>query len=157
MEDAKFYDWLKRIPNQKHYNVQGYITSNGIPFYQADRAVYAYIFKQYPESEPGDDTLVYDPGKCREAARKLEPEIRRLVDFMDTEIELKGTEIDNLVKEINSLDDKDLLESVQKKVRTDQLHEKIGEHSGLIRANQILRNRLSELFNCLYLKDVVQS
>ena len=151
MNEKRYYEILERIPNQKSVNGCGYITSDGIPFYHASDAV-KYGIQFYPEFEPGSNVVVYDPDKCREAASRMEREIKRLIEVISELIDAKHAEINRTAEEINRLSDRDLLESVHKKVLTDDLYRKQGEHSGLIAANAVLRDRFCEFLNCKSLK-----
>lgn len=147
MSEKRYYEILERIPNQKSVNGCGYITSDGIPFYSASDAV-KYAMKKFETVEPGFDAVVFDPDKCREAAYRMGLEIHHMIEVIDEMIESKHAEINRTVEEINRLSDRDLLESVHKKVLTDDLYRKQGEHSGLVAANAILRDRFSEFLNC---------
>lgn len=151
MNEKRYYEILERIPNQKSVNGCGYITSDGIPFYHGSDAV-KYVIKTHETVEPGSDMVVYDPDKCREAVYRIEPEISHLKHVLEERIEAKHAEINSLVEEINRLDDKDLFESVRKQILREELHRKQGEFSGLIDAQNILRDRFCEFLNCKSLK-----
>ena len=151
MDEKRYYEFIKRIPKSPHVNSVGYITSDGIPFYDAGNAV-KYIMRDYPEAKPGDEILVYDPEKCKKAALRILPEYEKLMNDLEIEMEQKRVEIDSMVSQINKLSDKDLIESVQKQVLKDELHRKVGEHSGLIQGIQKIRNRKQELINCVFIK-----
>ena len=151
MDDKRFYEFQQRIPNQTNVNALGYITKDGIPFSHSGSAV-RYAMKKFPEAEPGWHTVVYDPEKCKDAARMLIPEYARMIDDLDAEIENQRKKIDSMVAQINKLNDCDLVESVHKKVLTDDLYREQGIFTGLIRANQMLRTRKIELIQCSSLK-----
>lgn len=95
---------------------------------------------------------MFDPDKCREAAYRMGLEIHHMIEVIEEMIEIKHAEINKTAEEINHLSDRDLFESVHKKVLTDDLYRKQGELSGLIAANATLRDRFSEFLNCKGLK-----
>jgi hypothetical protein len=151
MDDKRYYEFLQRIPNQEGLNSIGFITLNGIPFKNNGDAV-KYGMKALPALEPGSDMVVYDQGKCREAAERMYPEINRWVDLVEDLLKVKRETIDNIVEEINKKKDSDLLESVQKQVLREELFRVQGEHSGLTQMVQLLRTRAFELWECSRLK-----
>ena len=151
MDNKRYYEFLQRIPNQEGLNSIGFITLNGIPFKNNGDAV-KYGMKALPALEPGSDMVVYDPGKCREAAERMEPEIKRWVDLVEDLLKVKRETIDNIVEEINKKKDSDLLESVEKQVLREELFRVQGEHSGLTQIVQLLRTRAFELWECSRLK-----
>ena len=78
--------------------------------------------------------------------------LEALKHVLEERIEAKHAETNSLVEEINRLDDKDLFESVRKQILREELYRKQGEFSGLIDAQNILRDRFCEFLNCKSLK-----
>ena len=93
-----------------------------------------------------------DKPACKQLAKALQPELERLVDLLERNLEEQKQVIDAFVEQRNKLSDKDLLQSVHKKVMTDDIIRKGGEYSGVCSAVQLIRKRLIEFINISSMK-----
>ena len=157
MDNKEYYDFMAHGVDWGEkgisLNEKGFVTFDNIPFYNVGDAV-KYIMQKYPGIDAKSKPIKYDKKACKAAAKTLEPEIRRFVDFIiEDELNKKHKAIDILVDESNKLSDLDLIESVHKSVLRDEIYRKSGEFSGLIAASQILRERLLEFISISSIKD----
>lgn len=146
MDDKKYYDFLNHGIEWKYkpnINGHGFVTLDGMPFYNAGDAV-KYVIKHFPETEPKDKPIKEDPKVCKELVKTIEPELRWLVDLLEVNLEERNKEINSVVEQRNNLSDHNLLESVQKKVLTEDIIRKGGEFSGVCTATHMIRERLIE-------------
>ena len=154
MDNKRYYDFLNHgieWKDKPNINGHGFYTSDRIPFFNAGDAV-KHVITHYPEAETNDKFIKENPSICRELVKTIEPELRRLVDLLEVNLEERSKEIDSIVEQRNKLSDKDLLESVHKKVLTDDIIRKGGEYSGVCSAVQLIRERLIEFINLSSMK-----
>ena len=154
MDDKRYYDFLNHgieWKDKPNINGHGFYTSDRIPFLKAGDAV-KHVITHYPEAEPNYLLIKENPVLCRELVKTIEPELRRLLGLLESNIEERNKEIDSLVEQRNSLSDRNLLESVQKKVLTDEIIRKGGEFSGVIFTTHMIRDRLLEFINISSMK-----
>jgi hypothetical protein len=150
VDDKRYYDFLNHgieWKDKPNINGHGFITWDGIPFYDAGDAV-KYIMNHYPETEPKDKPIKEDPKACREGASKLLKEIERLVETVETFQKETRNELYHKAEQRDSIPGKSIFEEVEKKRLHEEVEKKIGESLGLSIAWRLLHDRKYELWNC---------
>ena len=155
-QNKKYYDFLHRGVNYGdsgfNANAVGAVTEDNVPFFEVGKAV-AYMLRKYPDIDYIQTKPVrIDKPACKQLAKALQPELERLVDLLERNLEEQKQVIDAFVEQRNKLSDKDLLQSVHKKVMTDDIIRKGGEYSGVCSAVQLIRKRLIEFINISSMK-----
>lgn len=149
--EARYYDFINALPPHT-VNKHGWVVANCMPFYESGSAV-MYVMSRYPEAKPSDHLIVLDPVRCRELALVMLPEHEYLLDQIEKQRETAREKLMAAVTQRDSIEEKSIFDTVQKKVLQEEVRELIGVHTGLIDAWQTVHARKMELWNCGRLKD----
>lgn len=149
--EARYYDFINALPPGT-VNKHGWVVANCMPFYESGPAV-VYTMSRFPEAKPSDHLIILNPVRCRELALVMLPEYEYLLEHIEKQRETVRAKLDAMVAQRDAIEEKSILDTVQKEVLQGQVKELIGIHSGLIDAWQTAHARKCELWNCGRLKD----
>lgn len=156
MDSMKYYDFLKHGVDYGesgfNANACGAVTNDNLPFFHMGDAV-----KHVLRKSPDINYTLYKPVKqdvtqCKALTRTINPELERMLELIEINLNERQKELDSLVEQCNKLSDSDLLESVHKKVLRDEIIRKSGEFSGVVAVSQMIRDRHIEFINITSIK-----
>lgn len=150
MENEKqYYEFMHKISyeGKKDINGFGFVLLGQLPFKKNETAI-QYIMTEHPEYIPSDKPIVQNKETCRELARTIHPELEYLISFVRKKKEKTSAEIEGLVKQRDSKNEKDLLENAERKVLQESILKEIGYYSALCDVFIFLNNRQFELYEC---------
>ena len=153
MKDGKYYEFLHAIPyeGRKDLNSLGFVALSNIPFKTNSDAV-TYIMHYHPKLNPDDHPIVQDHKRCRELALTVKPEVEHNLERLQQMLTESREQLERMTEQYNQLGERDLLESVQKKVLFSQIERQCGICEGLSKAWEMLHKRNYELWECSRMK-----
>lgn len=149
--EARYYDFINALPPGT-VNKHGWVVANRMPFYESNHAV-MYVMSHFPEAKPSDHLIALDPVRCRELALVMLPEYEYLLEHIEKQRETVRAKLDAMVAQRDAIEEKSILDTVQKEVLQEQVRELVGTHSGVIDISQMVGARKYELWNCGRLND----